>query len=83
MSEATCSAVLWVHTHFETGEPVQIDMQEWYGALYPFDYIVDTENIGDIRINVPHEQWVSVKIEWAWDEGKICSVVISPNVKGY
>jgi len=75
------SALLWIHAHFETGEPVQIDVNEWIGRVDILDYLTDIKNLGDIEINIPMETWVDARIEIELDEGHYCNAKILPNVK--
>lgn len=81
-SDATaCSAVLWVHGHFETGNPIQIDPVEWNGRVDLLNYVTNEKNLGEISIEVPTEDWIHARIEYEIDEGQYCSVRILPNAQ--
>ena len=75
----SCFAEIWIHTHYESGVPVQIDPASWYGRVDLLEYVTDENNINDIEILIPNETWVECEIEYDTDEGRFCSVKIIPD----
>lgn len=66
-----CYAVLWIHTHFLTGEPLQIDVTEWNGRVDVLEQLLDKSKIGDLDLsNLRLEDWIKVRVEYEWDENE-------------
>lgn len=70
-SDANCYANIWIHSHFETGEPVQIDASHWNGDTFLLDVFYN-ESVGDIMHTLktlPTESDIEVKIEFDYETG--------------
>lgn len=73
-----CDAYLYIHTHCETNEPLQIEVRDWNGPVDLLKSLQSEGSVDDIDIGVSLESWQSVKVEYDCDEGKVYAVSIRP-----
>jgi len=65
-----CYAEVYVHRHFATHQPIDIDVFRWSGDRYMLGVLEETE-IGDLEdclLGLPTEQAISVKITFARED---------------
>lgn len=64
-----CYALLWIHTHHQTGEPLQIDVTEWNGRVDVLEELTDDAKISDLDLTgLKREDWIHVRVEYSWEE---------------
>lgn len=64
-----CYALLWIHTHHQTCEPLQIDVTEWNGRVDVLEQLTDDAKIGDLDLTgLKREDWIHVRVEYSWEE---------------
>ena len=66
---ATGYALLWIHSHHQTREPLQIDVVEWNGRVDVLEQLTDDSKIGELDLaNLPREDWIHVRVEYEWED---------------
>ena len=68
-----CFADIWIHTHYQTGEPIQICVNRWDGCRHLLESF-ESEDMGDLRDSgclkgLPTEEDISVKIVFDREDG--------------
>ena len=65
----TCDATIYIHGHYETKEPVQIDVLEWNGRrdLLEIFESEDTKDLMECLENLETEKAQYVKVEFDYD----------------
>tara|TARA_R110001599_G_scaffold85828_2_gene230445 strand:+ start:25750 stop:26043 length:294 start_codon:yes stop_codon:yes gene_type:complete len=64
-----CHANIWIHTHFESGLPIQIEATHWNGETMLLD-VFNNEHVGDIMENLkklPVESNIKVVISFDYE----------------
>ena len=66
MSDLTLSINVWVHAHFETGKPVEADVQTFFGefdiGLIEFMQKRESVDLLECLESLPTEDWLHVDI---------------------
>lgn len=78
-----CYALLWIHTHYQTGEPLQIDVTEWNGRVDVLEQLTDDAKIGDLNLTgLKREDWIHVRVEYSWEETEYSLRLFTHNTQG-
>tara|TARA_R110000782_G_scaffold102645_1_gene189886 strand:+ start:133 stop:423 length:291 start_codon:yes stop_codon:yes gene_type:complete len=74
MSELKLSIAVWVHAHFETGKPVEADIQTFFGefdlGLIEFMQKRDSSDLLECLEKLPTEDWLHVDIIATCEDGQ-------------
>jgi hypothetical protein len=73
-NELTLSIDVWVHAHFETGKPVEVDVQRFYGEFDVglVNFLLDRESVDLLECLeiLPTEDWLHVDIVATVEDGQ-------------
>lgn len=76
-----CYALLWIHTHHQTNEPLQIDVTEWSGRVDVLEQLTDDAKIDELDLTgLKCENWINVRVEYSWEETDYSLRLFSHNV---
>ena len=73
-TDESLSIDVWVHAHFETGKPVEVDVNAFYGEFNVnlVDFLLDRDSADLLECfeTLPTEDWLHVDIVATEEEGQ-------------